>query len=167
MIHVRIASLSVDSASNQPVIILRPIDEEAGGGGLVPIWIGQAEATAILLALQGIAPPRPMTHDLLRGVIESIGATLVRVEITRIEGGTFYASLVLSRADGTTVEVDARPSDSIALAVRTGTPVFLAEQVLEEAAVIEVTEQTGENAEEEIERFRAFLEDVDPSDFQG
>lgn len=167
MIQVRIASLSVDSVSNQPVVILRPLDESAAEGRLVPIWIGQTEATAILLALQGILPPRPMTHDLLQSVIEDLGVSLVRVEITRIEGGTFFASLVLSRPDGSVAEVDARPSDSIALAVRTGAPVFIAEQVLEEAAVIEVTGEAGEDAEAEIERFREFLDDVDPSDFQG
>ncbi len=167
MIHVRIASLSVDSTSNQPVIILRPVDDEASGGRLVPIWIGQTEATAILLALQGIVPPRPMTHDLLRNVIAGIGGTLTRIEITRIEEGTFYASIVIARADGSVVEIDARPSDSVALAVRTETPIYIAEEVLEQAAVIEVTEEPGESAEAEIERFREFLDDVDPSDFQG
>ncbi len=170
MIHVQIASLSVDSTSNQPVILLRPTDDESGGGRLVPIWIGQTEATAILLALQGIEPPRPMTHDLLRTVIDDLGAAITRVEVTRIEGGTFYATLVLSAADGSPVEIDARPSDSIALAVRTGAPIYLAEEVLAEAGVVEVVREDGEpgEAEEaEIERFREFLEDVDPSDFQG
>ncbi len=164
MVHVRIASLSVDSTSNQPVIILRPTDDEQAAGRLIPIWIGQNEATAILLALQGIAPPRPMTHDLLKSVIEHLGASITRIEITRIEGGTFFASIILSSEGGASVEVDARPSDSIALAVRTGAPIYVAEQVLDEAAVVEVTEQ---DEEAEVERFREFLEDVDPSDFQG
>ena len=164
MVHVRIASLSVDSVSNQPVIILRPVDESTAEGRLVPIWIGQAEATAILLALQGIAPPRPMTHDLLARVIAELDTTLSRVEITRIEGGTFYANLVLIDEGGAEHEVDARPSDSIALAVRTGSPIYLSEQVIEEAAVIEVTE---EEEEDEVERFRAFLDHVDPCDFQS
>jgi len=164
VVHVRIASLSVDSVSNQPVIILRPVDESHAEGRLVPIWIGQAEATAILLALQGITPPRPMTHDLLASVIGQMGATLSRVEITRIEGGTFYANLIVADENGAEREIDARPSDSIALAVRTGSPIYLSERVLEEAAVIEVAE---EDEEDEVERFRAFLDHVDPSDFQS
>ncbi len=161
MVHVRIASLSVDSASNQPVIVLRPTDDKEGAGRLIPIWIGQNEATAILLALQGIAPPRPMTHDLLKSVIEHLGASITRIEITRIDGGTFFASIILSNEGGGSVEVDARPSDSIALAVRTGAPIYVAEQVLDEAAVVEQDEEA------EVERFREFLEGVDPSDFQG
>jgi uncharacterized protein len=164
MIPVGIASLSVDSVSNQPVIILRPVGEEGAGGRLVPIWIGQNEATAILLALQDISPPRPMTHDLLKEAIEALGAEVTRVEITRIEGGTFYALIVLSGPGDSVLEVDARPSDSIALAVRTGAPIFIAEQVLDEAAVVEATE---EDEEEQVERFREFLEGVDPEDFQG
>jgi uncharacterized protein len=164
MIPVGIASLSVDSASNQPVIILRPVDETEAEGRLVPIWIGQNEATAILLALQGIAPPRPMTHDLLKDMIEALGAEVTRVEITRIDGGTFYAIVVLSGPGDSSLELDARPSDSIALAVRTGAPIFISEQVLDEAAVVEVTE---EDEEAQVERFREFLEGVDPEDFQG
>lgn len=163
MIPVGIASLSVDSVSNQPVIILRPLEEEAQNNRLVPIWIGQNEATAILLALQDITPPRPMTHDLLKSVVDSLNAELVRVEITRVEGGTFFAVIVLSEPGGSLREIDARPSDSIALAVRTGAPIFMSEQVLSEAAIIEITD----DEDEQIERFRTFLEGVDPSDFKG
>lgn len=167
MIHVRIASLSVDSASNQPVIILRPIDDEPGEGRLLPIWIGHPEATAILLALQGVEPPRPMTHDLLTNIIASSGLGLSRVDIVRLEEGTFYAELVLEGGDRQLV-MDARPSDSIALAIRTGSPIFVAEDVLDEAAVDEQEALEAEQEPEaEIEAFRAFLENVDPSDFQG
>ncbi len=165
MIHVRIASLSVDSASNQPVIILRPIDDEPGTGRLLPIWIGHPEATAILLALQGVAPPRPMTHDLLRNVMDSTGLDLSRVDIVRLEEGTFYAELVLEAA-GRELVLDARPSDSIALAIRTGSPIYVSEDILDEAAIAE-QDALEEDPEEEIEQFRAFLNDVDPSDFQG
>lgn len=163
MIHVRIASLSMDSVSNQPVILLRPVDDPEGQGRILPIWIGHAEATAILLALQGVEPPRPMTHDLLKGVLDSVDLVVERVEITRLEEGTFYAALVL-RGEERAVAVDARPSDSIALAVRTGSPIFVDEDVLEEAAV---AEQNDVNEEEEVERFREFLDHVDPEDFQG
>ncbi|MBU4555533.1 MAG: bifunctional nuclease family protein [Actinobacteria bacterium] len=163
MIHVRIASLSMDSVSNQPVILLRPVEEPEGEGRFLPIWIGHPEATSILLALQGVEPPRPMTHDLLAGVLQAVNYVVDRVEITRLEEGTFFAALVL-RGDERTVTIDARPSDSIALAVRTGSPIFVAEEVLD-AAAVEETSQIDEEAE--VEQFREFLDHVDPSDFQG
>jgi bifunctional DNase/RNase len=163
MVHVRIASLSVDAVSNQPVIILKPADESLMPGRLLPIWIGQPEATAILLALQGMEPPRPMTHDLLKSVLDTMDIQVERVEITRLEEGTFFAAIVL-RGEDRTLVIDARPSDSIALAVRSYSPIFVAEDVLEEAAVEEmlVTDE-----EDEVERFREFLDHVDPSDFSS
>ena len=164
MIEVRIASLAVDPRSNQPVLILRPIDDAAGEGRMLPIWIGQPEATAILLALEDVALPRPLTHDLLKNVIDALGAYVERIEITRVEEGTFYAALVL-RAEERTLAIDARPSDSIALAVRTGAPVFVAEDVMDSAAVSESGNEIDEEAE--LQAFREFLENVDPEDFQG
>ena len=134
MVQVRIASLALDPRSNQPVIILKPLDEEPGDGRLLPIWIGHPEATAILLALEGVEPPRPMTHDLMKSMLEALDSYVERVEITRVEEGTFYAALILRGEERTRV-VDARPSDSIALAVRMGAPIFVAEEVLEAAAV--------------------------------
>lgn len=166
MVHVRLASLSVDAATNQPVIMLRPIGADDDADRILPIWIGHPEATAILLALQGIHPPRPMTHDLLRGVVESLDAIVARVEITRVEEGTFYAAVIL-RAEERTVAIDARPSDSIALAVRTGSPIFVAEEVLDAAAVVEVESGMASSEEAEVEQFREFLDKIDPSDFQS
>ncbi len=165
MIVVRIAALSVDATSNQPVIILRPLDEEGSSARLLPIWIGHSEAASILIALQNIESPRPMTHDLLHNIITTLGQTVDRVEITRLDGGTFYASVILA-SEGTSLTVDARPSDSIALAVRTGSPIYVAEEVFTEASII--ADQLQEMDEEaQVEEFRAFLDDVDPSDFQG
>lgn len=165
MIHVRIASLALDPRSNQPVVVLKPLDEEPGEGLLLPIWIGHPEATAILLALEGVDPPRPMTHDLMRGIIETLDNYVERVEITRVESGTFYAAIVLRGEERVRV-VDARPSDSIALAIRMGAPIFVAEEVLESAAV---PDEPGALVDEEAElaAFREFLEGVDPEDFQG
>lgn len=163
LIHVRIAALSLDSTSNQPVILLRPVEEPAGESRLLPIWIGHAEATAILLALQGVDTPRPMTHDLLKNVLDSTDFSVDRVEITRLEEGTFFAALVL-RGEERSIAVDARPSDSIAMAVRTGAPIYVAESVLDEAAV---PEESQLDEEAEVEEFREFLDHVDPSDFQG
>ena len=164
MIQVRIASLAVDPRSNQPVIILRALDEERYPGRVLPIWIGQPEATAILLALEGVELPRPLTHDLMKNLLETLDAYVERVEITRVQDGTFFAALVV-RAEERSLVVDARPSDSVALAVRTGAPLYVAEDVMATAAV---SDEGGEVDEEaELKAFREFLEHVDPEDFQG
>jgi bifunctional DNase/RNase len=157
MIQVRIHSLNLDATNNQPVVILR--DPESGR--LLPIWIGHAEATAILLELQRVQAPRPMTHDLLFNIIRELGFVIERIEITRLEESTFYASLML-RGEGKTIAVDARPSDSIALAVRGNAPIMVAEDVLEAASL---TPDEDYDEEAEVERFREFLEDVNPQDF--
>ncbi len=163
MIQVRIASLAVDPRTNQPVLVLKPLDEEPGSDRLLPIWIGHPEAAAILLALEGVEMPRPMTHDLMREVIETLNAYVERVIVTRVEEGTFFAAIVL-RGEEQTRLVDARPSDSIALAIRTGAPIYVAEEVLNMAAV---PDEPGAAVDEEAElaAFRAFLESVDPEDF--
>ena len=159
MIPVRIHSLSIDESSDQPVVILK----ETEGERLVPIWIGHYEATAILLAIQGIEPPRPMTHDLMYAMVGELGFILERVEITRVEDGTFFAALTL-RGEERTVVMDARPSDSIALAVRAQCPMLIAESVLDEAGVI-MESQT--DTEAEVEQFRDFLDHISPEDFGG
>lgn len=164
MIQVRIAGLSLDSTTGQPVLLLIPADQGSDASTLrtLPIWIGQAEAVAILIALQGMEAPRPMTHDLLKNVIEALGFVVSRVEVTRLDEGTFYASIVVKDQDRE-IEIDARPSDSVALAVRAGCPIFVAEDVFSEAAV-EITEIDEET---EVEKFREFLDHVDPSDFMS
>lgn len=165
MLLVQIAGLSLDSATEQPILLLVPADaalEEGEVRRALPIWIGHAEATAILLAVQGVEPPRPMTHDLMKSAIEAAGFIVTRVEITRLEEGTFFAALIM-RGEERELAVDARPSDSVALALRFGCPIYVAEDVFAEAAV-EVTEV---DEEEEVERFRDFLEHVDPSDFMS
>lgn len=165
MIQVRIASLAVDPRSNQPVILLRPLEDEPGISRLLPIWIGHPEATAILLAIEGVETPRPMTHDLLAQVVDALDTYVERIEITRVDEGTFYAGIVLRSEERSRI-VDARPSDSIALAVRTGSPIYVAEDVLDSAAVIDDDVQAVDE-DAEIEEFRRFLEHVDPEDFQG
>jgi hypothetical protein len=162
MIEVRVASIALDPRSNQPVLVLKPLDEEPRADRLLPIWIGHPEATAILLAMEGVETARPMTHDLLQNVVGALDAYVERVEITRVEEGTFYAALVLHGEERTRV-IDARPSDSIALAMRAGAPIFVAEQVLDEAALTD--HPIDEDAA--VEEFRRFLEHVDPEDFQG
>jgi bifunctional DNase/RNase len=126
---------------------------------LVPILIGPSEASAIASAQAGIVPPRPMTHDLLRDVLAALGVRLVRVEITALTDGVFHAELVL--ATGT--RVDSRASDAIALAVRTGAPVLCSAEVVAIAGV----EASNGSAEQEMERFRVFLDKVTPEDFES
>lgn len=165
MIEVRIASVNADATSGQPVLLLKPLDGQVDGDEerLLPIWIGQPEASAILFALQGVDLPRPMTHDLLYGAIELLGYQVAGVEVTRLEEGTYYAAVLL-RGEDRMLAIDARPSDAVALAVRARCPIAVAEDVWNEAAV---TVKAVSDADEEVERFREFLDQVDPSDFMG
>jgi bifunctional DNase/RNase len=140
--------------SNQPIVLLR----EVSGERYLPIWIGAVEATAIAFAQQGVVPPRPLTHDLLKDVITQTGNELTEVRITEVKDGVFYALLVF----GSGLEVSARPSDSIALALRTGTKIVCAEDVLDEAGLEVPAEQ-----EDEVEKFREFLDHVTPEDFEA
>jgi bifunctional DNase/RNase len=143
----------VEMPSNQPIVLLR----EVGGERYLPIWIGAVEATAIAFAQQGVVPPRPLTHDLMKDLLDSFGQELTEVQITDMKDGVFYANLVF----GSGVEVGARPSDSIALALRTGSRIVCSEQVLDEVGLAVPAEQ-----EDEVERFREFLDHVTPEDFE-
>ncbi len=140
--------------SNQPIVLLR----ESSGDRYLPIWVGAVEATAIAFAQQGVVPPRPLTHDLLKDVLSATGNDLDEVRITEVRDGVFYATLVLS--GGT--EVSARPSDSIALALRTGSRIVCSEDVLEEAGL-----EVPDEQEEEVEKFREFLDQINPEDFDA
>jgi len=144
----------VEMPPTQPIVLLR----EAAGERSLPIWIGAPEASAIAFAQQGVTPARPLTHDLLKDVITALGATLEQVQITDLSDGVFYAVLVFAGG----VEVSARPSDAIALALRTGTPVVGAESVLDEAGLNLPSED-----EDEVEKFREFLDQVSPEDFEA
>lgn len=150
--HMEVVGVRVEMPSNQPIVLLK----EADGERYLPIWIGAVEATAIALAQQGVMPARPLTHDLFRDVLAALDADLSTVNITSLSDGIFYAQLVFSNG----VEVSARPSDSIALALRTGAPIYAHEDVVEEAGVPIPDEQ-----EDEVEKFREFLEQISPEDF--
>jgi bifunctional DNase/RNase len=151
-----VVGVRVELPSNQPIVLLR----EKDGSRYLPIWIGANEATAIAIALEGIQPPRPLTHDLMRSVIDAVGALAVRVVITEMRDSVFYADLALE-VSGKEIQISSRPSDAIALAVRTGTPVFTISGVLEEAGV----HFEEDDEEEEVARFREFLEEVTVEDF--
>jgi uncharacterized protein len=157
VIAVHLHGLGFDEQNKQPVVILK----EDEGLRVVPIWIGHPEAMAIMLAIQGTPPPRPLTHDLLLGVIAATGFTIERVEITRVEEGTFFASLVM-RDESRSVTLDARPSDCIALAVRSGCPVLVDDEVMRTSGIV-----PDDEAEQEVAKFRDFLDHVDPEDFIG
>lgn len=151
MREMDVVGVRAQMPNNEPIVLLR----EAGGHRMVPIWIGWNEANAIAEALEGLRPPRPLTHDLLIDTLTALGHRITEVHITELQGGTFYAVLLV---DG--VEVSARPSDAIALALRCSAPVFCADDVLEAAGFEE-----EEEAEEEVEKFREFLDHVSADDF--
>lgn len=131
MIELILNKIKVDESRNEQVIVLR----ERDGKRMLPVVIGISEVNAIKLKLSGIKPPRPLTHDLLVSIIESLGARLIKVLIDKLENNTFYAKLYLSVNHSKEILIDARPSDSVALALRAGVPIFVAEEVLKEAGV--------------------------------
>ena len=166
MIQVRVVALAVDSRS-LPVVLLKPILDEPGSGNILPIWIGTQEATSILIATEGATARRPLTHDLMKSLLEAVQADLERVDITRIEEGTFYAEMTLQTRDGRLV-LDARPSDAIALAARVDAPIWVSDDLLETAGVPDETEvPPSQGVESELDEFKRFLDKVDPEDFQG
>jgi bifunctional DNase/RNase len=152
-----IVGVRVELPSKQPLVLLKEVEGER----YLPIWIGAVEATAIALAQEGVTTQRPMTHDLMRDVLLALSAELTRVTITDLRDGVFYANLVFANG----VEVSARPSDAIALAMRMSVPVFGDESVLAEAS-ISVPEEQAAQQENELEQFRKFLDEVSPEDFE-
>jgi hypothetical protein len=151
--ELTVVGVRVELPSNQPIVLLK----EASGDRYLPIWIGAVEATAIAFAQQGIVPARPLTHDLLKDVLQAVGASLDAVMITELRDGVYYADLRFG--DGTSVS--ARPSDAIALAIRAGTVIYAEEEVLDAAGITIPDEQ-----ESEVERFREFLDQISPEDFE-
>jgi bifunctional DNase/RNase len=163
MIEMRIVGVRVEMPSQQPILIL----SERDGNRSLPILIGTTEASAIAMHLQGLRPARPLTHDLLGQVITALGHTVQQVRVVDFREGTFYGELVFE--NGTTVS--ARPSDAVALAVRTEIPVFVDPAVLDSAGIVvaeeeEVEELPEEESEDEVERFREFLDTISPEDFE-
>ena len=142
----------VEMPSNQPIVLLKELD----GVRYLPIWLGAAEATTIAFAQQEVLPPRPLTHDLFKNVLDSLKVNLQTVYLTELKDGVFYAQLNFGEGES----ISARPSDAIALALRTGSPILASEALLEEAG-IEIPDQS----EDEIERFKEFLDEINPEDF--
>jgi bifunctional DNase/RNase len=162
MVEMELEGVRLELPANTPILLLR---EQEGRRRVLPIYIGGPEAASIAYALEGVQSPRPLTHDLLKNVLDELGVRLVRIVVTEMREHTYYAELHLDRA-GVTSVVSSRPSDSIALAVRTGSPIFADEELLDEYGQEPVEEDAPEEEQEEIlEEFRDFIENVNPEDF--
>ncbi|MGH3033973.1 MAG: bifunctional nuclease family protein [Gaiellaceae bacterium] len=159
MQEMTIYGVSFDMVGKQPIVLLKT----AEGNKFLPIWIGHPEAAAILMKLQGASTPRPMTHDLVTDMLAQLDARVVRIAVTELRENTFYA-IVTVAVNGSEIEIDSRPSDAIALAVRAGAPIFAADSVIEESA-IEFEHDDEVNEEEVVEEFKKFLDEVKPEDF--
>jgi uncharacterized protein len=155
-----IYGVSFDMVGKQPIVLLKTVDSNK----FLPIWIGHPEAAAILMKLQGASTPRPMTHDLLNDMLGELDVRCTQVAVTELRDNTFFASITLS-ANGRDMEIDSRPSDALALAVRTGAPIYAAEDVIAESAI--EFEHEVEDQEEVVEKFKDFLDRVSPEDFAG
>ncbi len=165
MIPVELVAVRVDLTSNTPVVLLQELDDRRR---VLPIFIGAPEATAIAFSLQGVVTPRPMTHDLMRELIDELGATVDKVVVTELKDATYFSELHISQGAKTLV-ISARPSDSIALAARCGTQIFVSEELMDSESV-ELQNEDGEieeNPEEIVSQFKGFLDTVRPEDFQS
>ncbi|MBX5474030.1 MAG: bifunctional nuclease family protein [Thermoleophilia bacterium] len=161
MQEMLIYGVSFDLVGKQPIVLLKT----AEGNKFLPIWIGHPEAAAILMKLQSQVAPRPMTHDLMSDLLEQLGAQVVRITVTELRENTFYAQITVAQ-DGHEIEVDSRPSDAIALAIRAEAPIYAADQVIEESAIeFEGEEVSEEQLEAEVSKFRSFLDNVTPDQF--
>ena len=156
-----IYGVSFDMVGKQPIVLLKTAD----GNKFLPIWIGHPEAAAILMKLQGASTPRPMTHDRLSEVLAKLDARVVKIAVTELRENTFYA-LITVAVNGSEIEIDSRPSDAIALAVRSDAPIYADDSVIEESA-IEFEHEDDVNEEQMVEEFKKFLDDVKPDDFSA
>lgn len=154
-LRVEIKGLMLDPSSNVPIVILRDVASQT----FLPIWIGHFEASAIALRIEGVEPPRPMTHDLLRAVLERLGATVEKIVISDLKESTFFAVIHVQFQDAP-LSIDARPSDAIALALRTEAPIFVLRSVLDKAHAVEVSEDATDE-----EKVKKWLEEMNPEEF--
>lgn len=158
MIEMQLGGLGFDPKNMSPIVLLRDHEER----NFLPIWIGMFEAASIAMELQDFKPPRPMTHDLVTQIVSTLKAKVVRILINDIVDNTFYAIIEIERDDEPkkTIKIDARPSDAIAVAVRTHAPIFVAETVMVKAKMVNT-----EKDEEETKKFKDFIDNINPEDF--
>jgi bifunctional DNase/RNase len=156
MIPVEVVGVRIEMPSNQPIVLLK----EISGSRYLPIWVGTTEATAIAFSQQGLKPQRPLTHDLLVDILNSEKIRLRSVHLTELRDGIFYSDLVLVNEAGQEQKVSSRPSDAVALAVRVEAPILATNELFEEAGI-----SIPEQGEDEIEKFKEFLDEISPEDF--
>ncbi|QBI21608.1 bifunctional nuclease family protein [Egibacter rhizosphaerae] len=157
MIELELVGVRVELPHNQPIVLLK----ETTGTRFLPIWIGPVEATSIAFALQGVETERPMTHDLMRDLLAALDVTVDRIVVTELREGTFYAEIHMTHGEESVV-VSSRPSDAIALAVRDSVPIYGEQDVLDDAGI-----EIEDDEEDEVERFKEFLDQVSPEDFNS
>ncbi|MFQ6671798.1 MAG: bifunctional nuclease family protein [Candidatus Tectimicrobiota bacterium] len=157
MLEMKVKGLTLDPLTNMPIVILKDLEEERA----LPIWVGIFEANAIALEMENVPTPRPMTHDLIKNILEGIQANVSRIVVNDLKDNTFYAVIFLS-LNGNEVAIDSRPSDAIALALRVDAPIFVAQKVLEEARSIDLTDP---ELMDDKEQWREWLENLRPEDF--
>lgn len=157
---VEVVGVRIEMPSNQPIVLLK----EREGRNFLPIWVGSAEATAIAFAQQELKPQRPLTHDLIVDILAATSTELTAVHITDLRDGIFYAELLMRNAEGELTPLSLRPSDAIAIALRTKTNIFASQELIERAG-IEIPEAGNGESEEQVEAFREFLDQINPEDF--
>lgn len=166
LVQVEVVGVRIEMPSNQPIVLLKEID----GTRFLPIWVGAVEATAIAFAQQGLQAQRPLTHDLIENLLERVDITLTSVHITQIKDGVFYAELLLRNSEGSLEPLSARPSDAIAIALRTKSTIMVDSDLLDEIG-IDIPEQIANEVsaagDQELEAFREFLDGINPEDFAG
>lgn len=171
-VSMDVVGVRIEMPSNQPIVLLKEID----GDRFIPIWVGAAEATAIAFAQQGINPQRPLSHDLMHEIVYTLDATLLAVQITHLRDGVFFATLQLRTSEDAALAISARPSDAIALALRSQSNILASRELLDEVGIaiperlIQEMDETGQPIEKsraDLEAFRDFLDQINPEDFAG
>lgn len=158
MIEMRVMGIALDTRTGSPIVVLHDKDNRKA----LPIWIGSAEASAIIRKIENLNVSRPMTHDLIINMIEKLGYTLDRIEINDVEKETYYATMFISDKDGKITEIDSRPSDAIAVAIRVDAPIFVTANVISNGSV----STDSAKDEEEAQEFKQFIQSIKPSDFE-
>ena len=171
-VSMDVVGVRIEMPSNQPIVLLKEIE----GDRFIPIWVGAAEATAIAFAQQGINPQRPLSHDLMHEIVHTLDATLLAVQITHLRDGVFFATLQLRTSEYAALAISARPSDAIALALRSQSNILASRELLDEVGIaiperlIQEMDETGQPVEKssaDLEAFRDFLDQINPEDFAG
>ena len=166
LVQVEVVGVRIEMPSNQPIVLLKEFE----GTRFLPIWVGAVEATAIAFAQQGLEAQRPLTHDLIRDLLDRLDTTLTSVHITEIKDGVFYAELLMRNASGAIEALSVRPSDAIAVALRTKSNIMVNSQMLDEVGIDipeQISTEVSASGDQELEAFREFLDGINPEDFAG